>query len=482
MSQKDAGPPPPLIPSPIAPPPVPLPSSSSLLQPSPPLQSSLFFQTPSLPSRSTATTLDLGTLPDDNTPVDPSLLNELFTDLFGTSLSMNVPPVDEPYDPEETQRFLDSLYCLDAPQPTSTSMAQNAVAEFHRHCSQLGVEAARASSLGPTVIPEMFNCTKGRDVLELLPTAFIWLNAYKLIDVRKTTGDAFLSATGINIVDLSDAVSSIKSQLGSIRERSQSILQAFLNDSTVPILSKLTCLYDIAMTEVILDGASACAKRLDQISDLVLTVFPPRSTLNLNDLEGFHYQAFAKWVGADIVSSILRNRRTCFIYTYDESPTNAQADSNVVRGLEWLFGSPDVFMCALAAISNLGASLREDLNGVLSPDGLIEKQRIFDRITTYNPQLRSHLRGSSFYNVARIAAQEVWRQSCLIHYYQVLEGLLPESPVLQTVLQNLLQVYSVVEQGLPALLIGPMTLPLFLASTIAITPEQQHRLRGRHDG
>jgi hypothetical protein len=193
-----------------------------------------------------------------------------------------------------------------------------------------------------------------------------------------------------------------------------------------------------------------------------------------------------KWFGSDIFSSILRNRRTTFIYTCDAPTDEKYNNPSTVVGVEWLFACPDIILVAMATTSNLAADIRADstafIGGQLAPHFSAQPDQIFSTLCNYNPRLTPCLRGSSFYNVTRIAAQEVWRQAALIHFHQVLAGLPAEHPTLQDCLKSLLSVYAIVEQGLPALLCGPMTVPMFLASTIAISPQDHNRLRRRHEG
>ncbi|BGP44240.1 hypothetical protein JCM10450v2_000051 [Rhodotorula kratochvilovae] len=413
---------------------------------------------------------------------------------------------------------------------------QNALVEFYQHCADLTAAAAPravAAAPGSDPLPEIYNCKKGSHVLELLPTAFIWLNAYKIgnelpllagyarymdtflatshevvcsaaltsggaflavqrfddecsIELKKAIGEAFLNATGISFVDMSDAAAAINRQLGSIREKVAPALEAFLEDPNQSVPAKVSCLYDIAMTEDLLDGAAQCAQTLDRITSIVKTAFPTFSTLHLTDLAGFQHQAFGKWIGADVLSSILRNRRTCFVYTCDETPSELQRDPSEVTGIEWLFACPDVIMCSMASISNLACDIRADPSaydstGQLALQYAMRRDLLFDTITSYTPRLKPHLRGSAFHNVTRIAAQEVWRAAALIHFHQVLYALPAEHDTLQRILASFFEVYAVVEQGLPALLMGPMAVPMFLASTIATTPDAQYRLRRRHE-
>jgi hypothetical protein len=174
----------------------------------------------------------------------------------------------------------------------SNRLPSKTPSEFFRHCDEL--RRAAASRTGTTEstddpLPQIYNCKNGSHVLELLPTAFIWLNAYKIgnelpllggyakymdgffqqqhevvccaalisgaaflavqrfddecsvslfivlanlhrtatdssspcflrlkIELRQSTGEAFLSATGIELVDLSDAAASVNRELAHV--------------------------------------------------------------------------------------------------------------------------------------------------------------------------------------------------------------------------------------------------------------------------
>ncbi|ORY86693.1 fungal-specific transcription factor domain-domain-containing protein [Leucosporidium creatinivorum] len=516
---------------------LPTPSTSALPLPPPPPMQAFDLLMLDMPAGELGTWTDSGlVLPDFSTPApdassyDPGdwqeSMDKLIQDLMTTE-----------NDGALGQGAIPSLEGLSngLAAPVEPTPIQNALSEFFRHCDEL--RRAAASRTGTTEgkddpLPQIYNCKNGSHVLELLPTAFIWLNAYKIgnelpllggyakymdgffqeqhevvcsaalisgaaflavqrfddecsIELRQSTGEAFLSATGIELVDLADAAASINRQLGPIREKTYPAWEAFLDDPSVNLIGKISACYDIAMTEYLLDGAAQCAKRLDRITSLVQAVSGSQATLHLTDLTGFEHQAVGKWLGADCFSSILRNRRTTFIYTCDAPTHEKYNNPSTVVGVEWLFACPDIIFVAMASTSNLAADIREDsaafIAGQLAPHYSARRDHIFSTLHNYTPRLTPCLRGSSFYNVTRIAAQEVWRQAALIHFHQVLAGLPAEHPTLQDCLKSLLSVYAIVEQGLPALLCGPMTVPMFLASTIAVTPQDQNRLRRRHE-
>ncbi|GAA6025226.1 hypothetical protein JCM10207_001409, partial [Rhodosporidiobolus poonsookiae] len=408
---------------------------------------------------------------------DQQSLNQLFHDFLGPDAFQPTSAAGQ----GSVQGSLTNEDGLHLPIPPDPPLqyapVKNALSEFWKNCAELTALATSRPRLSdPEALPSIYDCTKGTHVLELLPTSFIWLNAFKINYVKRSTGEAFLNATGINLVDIAEAAVSISNQLGQIREKTAPAWEAFVDDPEVPVMSKN-----------LVDGAAKCAVRLERISALMRTVFPCTSTLDVSELSGFEHQALGKWIGAEVFTSILRNRRTCVNFTSNAASfSDADDDPSMVYGIEWLFGCPDTLMCALASISNLADDVRSDptayiADGVLAEHYTTRARALLSTVQSYNPRLRAHLRGSGLYNTARIAAQETWRQAALIHYHQVIDGLPADSPVLQARLESLLEVYGIVEQGLPALLIGPMTVPLFLASTIAVKPHHQHRLRNRHE-
>lgn len=233
---------------------------------------------------------------------------------------LSAPTADLSYDPGDWQNSMDKLIqdlittendgilttqsamlSIDGPQnglpaPVEPTPIQNALSEFFRHCDELRRTAA--SRTGTTEgkdnpLPQIYNCKNGSHVLELLPTAFIWLNAYKIgnelpllggyakymdgffqqprggllsgthlrrrlpcrsairrrvlrpspsvqlstpylfsscsivqIEFRQSTGEAFLSATGIELVDLADAAASINRKLTGLLSTLQSLLDS----------------------------------------------------------------------------------------------------------------------------------------------------------------------------------------------------------------------------------------------------------------
>lgn len=132
---------------------------------------------------------------------------EPWTDDAFTLPDLSTPAPDLSYDPGDWQQSMDKLIqdlittendgilthqgamlSMDGlpnglPVPIEPTPIQNALSEFFRHCDEL--RRAAASRTGTTEgtddpLPQIYNCKNGSHVLELLPTAFIWLNAYKI--------------------------------------------------------------------------------------------------------------------------------------------------------------------------------------------------------------------------------------------------------------------------------------------------------------
>jgi hypothetical protein len=156
-----------------------------------------------------------------------------------------------------------------------------------------------------------------------------------------------------------------------------------------------------------------------------------------------------------------------------------------VFGLQWLFGCPDELFCALAATSNLACDIESDplahTSLGLLPHYEYRASDLHAHISSFTPTLPSRLRGTGTHNAARTAVQELWRQTAYILYYQTI-GYAAEHRSMQSALREFRELCRIIELGLPALLYGSLALPLFLAATVAVTPEDRNDLRLRHAG
>jgi hypothetical protein len=206
-------------------------------------------------------------------------------------------------------------------------------------------------------------------------------------------------------------------------------------------------------------------------------------------LVGYNQHALAKFIATDVFRSILHSRRTAFSYTCDSClgvSRESKPPSTEVFGLQWLLGCPDEIFCGMAAVSNLAADIQSDpfarTETGLSSQYAIRACLILEHINSFNPSLCSLLRGTGLHNAARTAVQELWRQTALIHYYQAVDGLSAEDERVQNCLLEFCDICRVIELGLPALFYAPLTLPLFLAGTIAIDPLHRNELRNKHAG
>jgi hypothetical protein len=147
-------------------------------------------------------------------------------------------------------------------------------------------------------------------------------------------------------------------------------------------------------------------------------------------------------------------------------------------------GCPDVISVALANISNLASELSSvsaagTSKHILAPAYESRAKSIWLMIASFSPSIPPSLRGTSLYNSTRVAIQELWRQTAQIHYYQAIYQRRPSDPALQACLAQVFGLCDIIDFGLPGLLYGPLALPIFLAGTIAIEPNQQKRIRQR---
>lgn len=110
------------------------------------------------------------------------------------------------------------------------------------------------------------------------------------------------------------------------------------------------------------------------------------------------------------------------------------------------------------------------------------KQSIVSFIPNILEEENEDYDGDSLSSIASITVQECWRQAALIHFYQSLYLQQPDYPPLQQCLRAVLRLCKVLELTGPVKLDSMTSLPVFLASTLAITPEDRQECLSRLDG
>lgn len=153
--------------------------------------------------------------------------------------------------------------------------------------------------------------------------------------------------------------------------------------------------------------------------------------------------------------------------------------------LQFSVGNSDAVLCIMAEISAFRFMLDRDPTARDSAGHLHQMYQskaadILRRLQD-NPGVRldseaidSEEALDSVQHVASIAAQEAWRQGALIHYYQcIYRSAEPYAATLQICCRQILQLFPVTQMGSPHRSFMLYGLPVFMAATVAISPEDR---------
>jgi hypothetical protein len=110
-------------------------------------------------------------------------------------------------------------------------------------------------------------------------------------------------------------------------------------------------------------------------------------------------------------------------------------------------------------------------------DAMREAETLENVIREHRPELYAD--SDSVASVARLAALEVWRHAALIHMYRSVHRTGPLHPSVRNALAQILALSKTLDLAAPDMLHGTLACPLFLAATVAVTPEDRAACRKR---
>ncbi|CAE6432816.1 unnamed protein product [Rhizoctonia solani] len=240
------------------------------------------------------------------------------------------------------------------------------------------------------------------------------------------------------------------------------------NDSITPWV-KLAGLWELMNYEYFDGNLSSYYRHLNQAASIVRLATGSNNIdlLKLSGEKTFDLRCFA-W--CDILSSMALSRPTLLNYESDiHNPPQSTDFADPDKGVEWIFGCPDVLTILLArtsALRHARVSPEEKMAHGREIQQLMQDWR-FQPVLAQNSALR----------VARLAAQEIWRHAAILYVHQSVFKSNSGHPVVKNSVKNIIQIASTLARGMnPDCFVA---VPYFIAGSFAVTPKDRYTLRSR---
>ncbi|KAG8696909.1 hypothetical protein FRC11_000397, partial [Ceratobasidium sp. 423] len=196
-------------------------------------------------------------------------------------------------------------------------------------------------------------------------------------------------------------------------------------------------------------------------------------TIDFLNIRGIHMFDVNFWAWCDILDSMATSRPTWFKYESDleraAQPGTEESGACEDKGIEWIYGCPNVVAVLLARTSSLRhAKLPEEekwLQGA-ELEQLIRNWQL-QPVGARGPLLR----------VTRVGAQEVWRHAGILYVHHAILKSDPSHPSVRDSVKNIIKIASMLKPG------GTpdsfLVVPYFLAGFYATTQKDRYTLKSR---
>ncbi|KAL5634193.1 hypothetical protein ACGC1H_006126 [Rhizoctonia solani] len=246
-------------------------------------------------------------------------------------------------------------------------------------------------------------------------------------------------------------------------------LQLELENSHISAWTKLAGLWELMNYEYYAGNLSSYYQHLNQAASIVRLALGSNSIdiLKLSGEQTFDLRCFA-W--CDILSSMALSRPTLLDYEsniHNPSPHGDSADPD--KGVEWIFGCPDVLTILLARTSALRHTC------VSAEEKVARGREIQQLMQDWQFQPLSSQR--SALRVARLAAQEIWRHAAILYVHQSIFKSDSSHPLVKNSVKTITQIASTLTPG-----VNPdcfLSVPYFIAGSFAATTKNRYTLRSR---
>ncbi|CAE6375784.1 unnamed protein product [Rhizoctonia solani] len=268
---------------------------------------------------------------------------------------------------------------------------------------------------------------------------------------------------------LTDSLRTHARELHSLASR-QVLLE--LKNKELPPQVKLVGLIEITNYEYYSSTLSRYYPHVLESASIVRQIIGS-DTLDLLGLSGkqtFDIRCFA-W--CDILHSMATSRPTMLKYEFDieqaRQSSSADGYANPDKGVEWIYGCPDVLTLIMAQTTALKHSLASEEEKV--HHGAILEELILGW------EFRPTQAKGSVMRVARVGVQEVWRHIATLYLHQAIFRSHPTHPTVKSSVRNILGIASTLKPG-----VNPdcfLSVPYFIAGSFAISQKDRYTLKTR---
>ncbi|EUC57282.1 fungal Zn(2)-cys(6) binuclear cluster domain protein [Rhizoctonia solani AG-3 Rhs1AP] len=246
-------------------------------------------------------------------------------------------------------------------------------------------------------------------------------------------------------------------------------LQLELENSHISAWTKLAGLWELMNYEYYAGNLSSYYQHLNQAASIVRLAIGSNSIdiLKLSGEQTFDLRCFA-W--CDILSSMALSRPTLLNYEsniHNPPPHGDSADPD--KGVEWIFGCPDVLTILLARTSVLR-------HACVSTEEKVARGREIQQLMQ-DWQFQPLYSQRSALRVARLAAQEIWRHAAILYVHQSIFKSDSSHPLVKNSVKTIIQIVSTLTPG-----VNPdcfLSVPYFIAGSFATTTRDRYTLRSR---
>ncbi|CAE6436560.1 unnamed protein product [Rhizoctonia solani] len=272
--------------------------------------------------------------------------------------------------------------------------------------------------------------------------------------------------------EMSPSTSSLRSCAKELHSLALKQLESELNNSEVSPQAKLVGLEEMTRYEYFANTSSSYYPHLTQSASAVREILKS-DTIDLLSLCGEHTHDIRCFAWCDITNSMATSRPT--LLNYESNLERAQclgfedAHANPDRGVEWIYGCPDVIAVLMARTIAL-----KHLN-IPKEEKLLRGTRLEQLI--FNWHFRPTRAKGSVMRVARVGVQEMWRHAAIIHLHQAVFRSDPTHSVVRNSVKNIIKIASTLRPG-----VNPdcfLSIPYFIAGAFAISPKDRYTLKSR---
>ncbi|KAF8757242.1 hypothetical protein RHS01_04172 [Rhizoctonia solani] len=246
-----------------------------------------------------------------------------------------------------------------------------------------------------------------------------------------------------------------------------------LNSIEVSPQAKLVALEEMTRYEYFANTSSNYFPHLAQSASTVREILQS-DTIDLLSLSGNDTHDIRCFAWCDITNSMATSRPTLLNYESNLECTQhfdwEDAHANPSKGIEWIYGCPDVIAVLMArtvALKHLKIPKEERLSRGAKLEQLIFGWR-------FRP---THAKGSVM-RVARVGVQEMWRHAAIIHIHQAIFRSDPTHSVVRDSVKSIIKIASPSNREL-TLTVFYQSRILSCAGAFAISPKDRYTLKSR---